>query len=48
MLISNKLNAQNNAKSAFLLKWENSKNYLLEIANVMPENNYKYKPTNNK
>jgi uncharacterized damage-inducible protein DinB len=45
MLISNQLNAQNDAKSAFLLKWENSKNYLLEIANAMPENNYNYKPT---
>jgi uncharacterized damage-inducible protein DinB len=45
MLISNQLNAQNDAKSAFLLKWENSKNYLLEIANVMSENNYNYKPT---
>lgn len=45
VLISNQLNAQNDVKSSFLLKWENSKNYLLEVANAMPENNYNYKPT---
>jgi len=32
-------------KSAFLEKWENSKNYLLEIAETMPEENYDFKPT---
>ena len=45
MLISNSMVAQNDVKSAFLLKWENSKNYLLEIANAMPEKYYNYKPT---
>lgn len=45
ILILNQLNAQNDVKSAFLLKWENSKNYLLEIAKTMPENSYNYKPT---
>jgi len=45
MLIFNKLNAQNDVKSAFLLKWDNSKNYLLEIAKAMPEDNYNFKPT---
>lgn len=45
LLILNQLNAQNDVKSAFLLKWENSKNYLLEIAKVMPEDAYNYKPT---
>ena len=45
ILIFNQMNAQNDVKSAFLLKWENSKNYLLEIAKAMPEANYKYKPT---
>lgn len=39
------MSAQNNVKSAFLLKWENSKNYLLEIAEAMPKATYKYKPT---
>ena len=45
MLISNNMNAQNDVKSAFLIKWENSKNYLLEIAKAMPEENYNFKPT---
>ena len=45
ILIINQLNAQNDVKSAFLLKWENSKNYLLEIANSMPEDSYVFKPT---
>ncbi len=45
LLISLNMNAQNNVISAFLLKWENSKNYLLEIAEAMPEENYNYKPT---
>jgi len=45
ILFINQIKAQNDVKSAFLLKWENSKNYLLEIAKAMPEANYKYKPT---
>ena len=32
-------------KDAFLEKWENSKQYLLEIAEVMPEEHYDFKPT---
>jgi uncharacterized damage-inducible protein DinB len=32
-------------KEAFLEKWENSKNYLLNIAEMMPEEDYAYKPT---
>lgn len=32
-------------KKAFLEKWEHSKNYLLEIAEIMPEENYNFKPT---
>jgi uncharacterized damage-inducible protein DinB len=32
-------------KVAFLEKWENSKNYLLEIAEIMPEEYYDFKPT---
>lgn len=39
------MNAQNDVISAFLLKWENSKNYLLEIAEAMPEENFNFKPT---
>lgn len=45
IMISSKLNAQNNAISAFLLKWENSKNYLLEVAEAMPAEKYGFKPT---
>ncbi|WP_291798669.1 hypothetical protein [Lutibacter sp.] len=45
VLILTNLNAQNDVNSAFLLKWENSKNYLLEIATIMPEDTYNYKPT---
>jgi uncharacterized damage-inducible protein DinB len=44
-IISNKLQSQNDVKSAFLIKWENSKNYLLEIAEAMPKANYNFKPT---
>ena len=44
IMISSKLNAQNNAISAFLQKWENSKNYLLEIAEAMPAESFNFKP----
>ena len=37
--------AQDTPISAFLDKWENSKNYLIEIAESMPEDKYNYKPT---
>ena len=36
---------QSTAKDAFLEKWENSKNYLLEIAEVMPDSLYNFKPS---
>jgi uncharacterized damage-inducible protein DinB len=36
---------QTTAKTAFLEKWENSKNYLLAIAEAMPETGFDYKPT---
>ncbi|WP_417443384.1 DinB family protein [Joostella sp.] len=39
------INAQQGSVAAFNEKWENSKNYLLEIAQSMPEDNYSYKPT---
>ncbi|WP_432412202.1 DinB family protein [Rasiella sp. SM2506] len=32
-------------KQAWLEKWENSKNYLIGIAEVMPEEGYDFKPT---
>ena len=42
---SNLMAQQTTVKSAFLEKWENSKNYLIEIAEAMPEENYNFKPT---
>ena len=45
VMISNQINAQNDALSAFLIKWENSKNYLIELAETMPEGKYDFKPT---
>lgn len=38
-------NAQDTPISAFLEKWENSKNYLVEMAEAMPEDKYTFKPT---
>ena len=32
-------------KDAFLEKWENSKNYLVAIAELMPEDHFDFKPT---
>ncbi|RMA65915.1 DinB family protein [Ulvibacter antarcticus] len=32
-------------KSAFLEKWGNSRNYLLEVAEAMPEESFDFKPT---
>ena len=37
--------AQDTPISAFLEKWENSKNYLVEMAEAMPEDKYSFKPT---
>lgn len=36
---------QSTPKEAFLVKWENSKNYLLEIIALMPEEHLTFKPT---
>jgi uncharacterized damage-inducible protein DinB len=36
---------QTTPKQAWLEKWENSKNYLIGIAEVMPEDYYDFKPT---
>ncbi|WP_298517213.1 DinB family protein [uncultured Kordia sp.] len=37
--------AQDTPITAFLEKWENSKNYLVEMAEAMPEDKYSFKPT---
>jgi len=39
------MSQQQTPKSAFLEKWNNSKEYLLGIATSMPEEKYTYKPT---
>ena len=36
---------QDNPKDAFLEKWNNSKDYLIAIAEAMPEDKYAYAPT---
>lgn len=36
---------QDNPKDAFLEKWQNSKAYLIEIAQAMPEAYYTFKPS---
>ncbi|OAB80169.1 DinB family protein [Cochleicola gelatinilyticus] len=36
---------QSTPKEAFLEKWENSKTYLLEIVEAMPESEYDFKPS---
>lgn len=36
---------QSSAKEAWLEKWENSKDYLVAIAEVMPEEHFGFKPT---
>lgn len=36
---------QSTSKEAFIEKWENSKKYLIELAESMPEEFYNFKPT---
>ncbi|MHA7059352.1 DinB family protein [Aquimarina sp. M1] len=49
ILISYPLMSQQlTAKSAFLEKWQNSKKYLLEIAESMPADKFEYAPTKSK
>lgn len=45
LFISTFAMAQNASTDAFLEKWNNSKNYLIEVAKAMPEELYDYKPT---
>jgi uncharacterized damage-inducible protein DinB len=45
ILVSLQMTAQEQVKNAFLEKWNNSKDYLLEVARAMPEENYDFKPT---
>ena len=45
LLLSTVSFGQENVKNAFLEKWENSKNYLIEIVEAMPEEHFSFKPT---
>jgi uncharacterized damage-inducible protein DinB len=45
LLVSALTTAQNQVTETFLEKWTNSKNYLLEVAQAMPEDLYTYKPS---
>ena len=45
LFITNLTMAQNTSVEAFLEKWNNSKVYLMEVAQAMPEDLYNYKPT---
>lgn len=45
LVLTNLLTAQIEVIPTFLEKWDNSKNYLIEVANAMPEADYDYKPT---
>ncbi|WP_298424258.1 DinB family protein [uncultured Kordia sp.] len=45
IFVSTFAKAQDTPISAFLEKWENSKNYLIEMAEAMPEDKYDFKPT---
>ncbi|MCX2681249.1 DinB family protein [Galbibacter sp. EGI 63066] len=45
ILITSIMNAQDTPITAFLEKWENSKDYLIKVAESMPEDAYDFKPT---
>ncbi|GGX11788.1 DinB family protein [Aquimarina muelleri] len=45
LLSGSVISQQFSAKTAFLEKWKNSKDYLLEIAEQMPEDKFGFKPT---
>nr|WP_315231541.1 DinB family protein [uncultured Flavobacterium sp.] len=44
LLLSNNIFAQVEVVSTFIEKWDNSKDYLLAVAEAMPEDKYDYKP----
>lgn len=43
-ILLSKMYGQNEVKEAFLEKWNNSKTYLIQVAEAMPEEFYDYKP----
>ena len=44
-LLSNSIFAQVEVIATFIEKWENSKDYLVAVAQAMPEDKYDYKPS---
>ena len=44
LLLSNSIFAQVEVVSTFIEKWDNSKDYLVAVAEAMPEDKYDYKP----
>ncbi|PIF61247.1 MULTISPECIES: DinB family protein [unclassified Flavobacterium] len=44
LLLSNNIFAQVEVVSTFIEKWDNSKDYLVAVAEAMPEDKYDYKP----
>ncbi|MFV8441286.1 DinB family protein [Flavobacterium sp. LB2P44] len=45
LLLSNSIFAQAEVVSTFIEKWDNSKDYLVAVAQAMPEDQYDYKPS---
>ncbi|MFV8268978.1 DinB family protein [Flavobacterium sp. GT2N3] len=45
LLLSNTIFAQVEVVSTFIEKWDNSKDYLVAVAQAMPEDQYDYKPS---
>ncbi|TDE31455.1 DinB family protein [Flavobacterium ranwuense] len=45
LLLSSSIFAQVEVVSTFIEKWDNSKDYLIAVAQAMPEDKYDYKPT---
>lgn len=45
LVLTNLVTAQIEVIPTFVEKWDNSKNYLIQVANAMPEADYHYKPT---
>jgi uncharacterized damage-inducible protein DinB len=45
LIFATNFSQQDNPKDAFLEKWDNSRDYLVSIAELMPEQFYAFKPT---
>lgn len=45
LIAVNLISAQIDVVPTFVEKWDNSKNYLVQVANAMPDEHYDFKPT---